>query len=93
MLAMHVKAQSVTHVQAQQQPKGAELAGQSTPALPHVAVVTSRETMERLGWRLRLLGATPDTLEQMTGIKERRMWEKGTTGVQVTDHTVRDLGQ
>jgi hypothetical protein len=39
--------------------------------------------MERLGWRLRLLGITSDSLEKMTGIKERRMWEKGTTGVKV----------
>jgi hypothetical protein len=39
--------------------------------------------MERLGWRLRLAGAAPDLLEKLTGIKERRMWEKGTTGVQV----------
>jgi hypothetical protein len=39
--------------------------------------------MERLGWRLRLLGITPDSLEKITGIKERRMWEKGTTGVKV----------
>jgi hypothetical protein len=39
--------------------------------------------MERLGWRMRLTGAKPDTLELMTGIKERRFFEKGTTGVQV----------
>lgn len=39
--------------------------------------------MERLGWRMRLAGAEPDILEKMTGIKERRFWEKGTTGVQV----------
>ncbi len=39
--------------------------------------------MERLGWRLRLTGVKPDTLELMTGIKERRFFEKGTTGVQV----------
>ena len=47
------------------------------------AVVSSRETMERLGWRVRLTGAKPETLELMTGIKERRFFEKGTTGVQV----------
>jgi hypothetical protein len=40
--------------------------------------------MERLGWRVRLTGAKPDTLELMTGIKERRFFEKGTTGVQVS---------
>jgi hypothetical protein len=39
--------------------------------------------MERLGWRLRLAGFKPDVLERMTGIKERRMWEAGTTVVQV----------
>jgi hypothetical protein len=39
--------------------------------------------MERLGWRMRLTGAKPDTLELMTGIKERRFFEKGTTRVQV----------
>jgi hypothetical protein len=39
--------------------------------------------MERLGWRLRLAGFKPDALERMTGIKERRMWEAGTTVVQV----------
>jgi hypothetical protein len=35
-----------------------------------------------------LAGADPDILEKMTGIKERRFWEKGTTGVQVgSSHT------
>lgn len=39
--------------------------------------------MERLGWRLRLAGLKPDVLERMTGIKERRVWEAGTTVVQM----------
>jgi len=47
---------------------------------PHA--VTSYSLMQRLGPLIRLAGVRPEGLEDVTGIKEHRLWEQGTTTVE-----------